>query len=128
MKSNNIIYKEIWIKSSIDKVFDSFTSAEAMLAWHGKEIELKSVPGGIYKVKFEDGTIISGKYLEVIHNKRVVYTAKYGAVDSVIEIDFIEEKGGVRIKLQQTFSPDQDTSSFDGGWDYFLDILKRLLD
>lgn len=124
---NNILHKEIWIKSSIEKVFDCFTKSEAMLAWHGKEIELNPVPGGIYKVVFEDGTVILGTYKEVIPHKRVVYTASYGNVDSLIEIDFAEEKDGVRIKLKQTFALDQNISSFQGGWDYFLDMLKDLL-
>ncbi len=124
---DNILRKEIWIRTSIEKVFACFTKSEAMLEWHGKEIELDPVPGGIYKVVFEDGTVILGKYREVEMNKRVVYTASYGTVDSLIAIDFIEENGGVRIKIKQQFSPGQDTSPFDAGWDHFLDLLRELL-
>lgn len=124
---SNTLYKEIWINSPINKVFDCFTKSEAMLQWHGKEIELNPVPGGIYRVVFEDGTIILGEYKEVEQDKRVVYTAKYGNVESVIEINFISEKGGTKIKLKQEFAPDQDTSAYSGGWDYFLGLLNDLL-
>ncbi len=125
---NNILTKEIWINTSIDSAFDCFTKSEAMLAWHGKEIELDPVPGGIYKVVFEDGTVILGAYKEVEQNKRVVYTAKYGNVESLIKVTFAEEDGGVRVKIKQEFSPDQDTSSFNEGWDYFLGLLRELLE
>lgn len=125
---SNSLKKEIFIKATVSEVYDCFTKEEAMLTWHGKEVELNPVPGGVYKVVFEDGTIILGKYLEVVPNKRVVYTAKYGNVDSLIEIKFKEESDGTRIILNQEFSPGQDTSSFNYGWDYFLGLLVDLLE
>lgn len=124
---DNILYKEIWIKASIEDVFNCFTKSEAMLTWHGKEVELNPTSGGIYKVVFEDGTVILGMYKEVEHNKKVVYTASYGNVESLITVDFIKENGGTKIKLKQEFTSGQDTLSFDHGWDYFLGILKGLL-
>ncbi len=66
-------------------------------------------------------------YKEVVQNEKVVYTASYGNVESLITINFMKENGGTRIKLKQEFATGQDTSSFDGGWDYFLDILKKIL-
>ncbi|NET34403.1 MAG: SRPBCC domain-containing protein [Cyanothece sp. SIO1E1] len=123
MKTNSI-HKEIWINAPIERAFASFTDAEAMLAWHGKEIEVNPVPGGIYKVTFEDGTTILGEYKEVSPHSRVIYSANYNGVDSLITIDFLPRDGGTLIKLQQEFDPEQVTSSFDHGWNYFLQILQ----
>lgn len=95
-----------------------------MLAWHGKEVEVNPVPGGIYKVIFADGTTILGEYKEVSPYSRVIYSANYNGVDSLITIDFLPRDGGTLIKLQQEFDPEQDTSSFDQGWNYFLQILQ----
>ncbi|MEO9802647.1 MAG: SRPBCC domain-containing protein [Reichenbachiella sp.] len=125
---SNSLYKEIWIKAPVEKVFACFTEEKAMLTWHGKEVSSDPKPGGIYKVVFEDGTIILGEYREVELNKRVVYSASYGEVESVVYIDFILENEGTRVKLKQEFLPDQDISSFEGGWDYFLGLLKEAID
>lgn len=125
---SNILYKEIWIDAPIEKVFASFTEEEAMLTWHGKEVSSDPRPGGIYKVVFENGTTILGKYKEVVPNKRVVYSASYEEVTSVVSIDFISEKGGTAVKLKQEFSPKQDISSFKEGWDYFLGLLKDAIE
>ncbi|GEM_PF-3210852 len=121
---NNVLHKEVWIDSNLEDVFAHFTNAEAMLKWHGKEVELDPVPGGIYKVTFENGTTIIGAYIEVEPNKRVLYSARYGNVDSTVEVRFEEERGGVRVKIRQEFETGQDLSSFDHGWDYFLHLLQ----
>lgn len=121
---NTILLKEIWINAPVAEVFRSFTQAEAMLAWHGKEVELNPVPGGIYRVVFENGDVIQGEFKEVEQNKRVLYRASYGNVDSVIEINFIAENEGTTVKLRQEFFAGGDFSTFSFGWDYFLGKLK----
>ncbi len=126
MKSN-FLFKEIWIKAPIEEVFACFTEEEAMLTWHGKEVTLNAVPGGIYKVIFENGTTIRGIYQEVVPLEKIVYTANYEGVDSVVTVQFVTQEGGTLVQLRQEFSPDQDIASFDYGWDYFLGILQRLV-
>lgn len=123
MKTNSL-FKEVWINAPIEKAFASFTEAEAMLEWHGKEVEVNPVPGGIYKVIFEDGTTILGEYKEVISPSRVVYSANYNGVNSLVTIQFQTKDGGTLIQLQQEFDPKQDPSSFDQGWNYFLQLLQ----
>lgn len=125
--NNNFLEKEIWINAPIERVFACFTEEKAMLSWHGKAVELNPVPGGIYKVEFENGTTILGEYKEVLPPHRLVYTASYETVESEISIDFFPEKGGTRLTLKQVFQPVQDISSFDGGWDYFLGLLGERL-
>lgn len=120
--------KEIWIKAPIEEVFRRFTVAEAMVEWHGKEVETDPVPGGIYRVVFENGTVILGKFLEVVPNERIKYEAAYGEVGSTVEINFSEANGGTQVKLRQEFSIDQDTSSFSEGWDYFMGLLKKFVE
>ena len=122
--TNKVLHKEIWIKAPVEKVFACFTEEEAMLSWHGKEVEVEPVPGGIYKVVFENGTTILGEYREVVPNEKVVYTASYEGVSSVVTIHFSPQDGGTLVRLQQEFAEGQDTSSFDHGWDYFLDLLR----
>lgn len=125
---NPVLHKEIWIEAPIEKVFACFTEAEVMLTWSGKEATLDPTPGGVYRVVFENGDIIEGEYKEVIPYSRVVYTANYGGINTLVSIDLAEENGGTTIKLKQEFVADVDTSGFDGGWDYFLGILKEVIE
>jgi uncharacterized protein YndB with AHSA1/START domain len=122
----NILLKEIWIKSPVGEVFKSFTNEEAMLEWHGKEVELNPTPGGVYRVVFENGDTINGHFKKLIENEYISYKANYSGVETEVEIELIAENGGTTIKLKQEFLPKQDSSSFNMGWDYFLGILKRI--
>lgn len=123
---NNVIDKEIWIKAPVEDVFSHFTQPEAMLKWHGKEVELNPVQGGKYKVIFESGDEIEGEFIKLIPNKFISYSANYWDIKTYIEIHFFSENGGTTVKLRQEFGPDKDLSSFSDGWDYFLGILKSL--
>ena len=120
---DHILTKEIFIKAPVEKVFMSFTDEETLLSWHGKKAQLEPRSGGIYKVVFEDGTTILGKYIEVVPNEKLIYSARYGDVDSVITIVFTAIDNGTLLQLTQVFDKGQDISSFDGGWDHFLGLL-----
>jgi len=122
----NVLVKEIWINAPVPEVFKCFTDAKAMAKWHGKVVELNPVPGGIYKVEFESGDIIVGEFKEIEINKRLLYIANYWNVQTIIEIRFTPDSNGTRLNVRQEFLPDQDTSSFSHGWDYFLGILKNV--
>ncbi len=124
----NVLEKEYWIKAPSEKIFACFTNEEAMLSWHGKEVTLDPVPGGIYKVVFPNDDVILGQYIEVVPNKKVVYTANYGNVKSTVSVEFIPQNDGTLVKLRQEFLPEQDTSSFDGGWDYFINLLRQVME
>lgn len=120
------IEKEIWIEAPVSDVYKCFTEAEAMLTWHGKEVELNPVPGGIYHVIFENGDEILGEFKELHLNERVVYFASYWGIDTLVEVDFIPKDDGTLVKLKQDFEPDVDLASFSHGWDYFLNRLEVL--
>ena len=115
--------KEIWINASPKKVFACFTDAEQMLSWHGKQVETNPTPGGIYRLVFENGDEINGIFKEVTRYSKVVYSANYAGVESVVTINLIPQNDGTLVKLRQVFSDQEDLSSFDHGWDYFLGLL-----
>lgn len=123
---DNIIHKEVWIKAPIEEVFKHFTQTEAMLAWHGKVVELNPVPGGVYRVVFESGDEILGTFIKIIPDKFISYSANYWNIQTLVEIHFYPENGGTTVKLRQEFSSNQDLTFFGQGWDYFLGILKGL--
>ena len=121
---DNFITKELWINVPVEDVYRCFTEETSMLTWHGKEVELNPVPGGIYRVVFENGDVILGEFLEVIPCKKLWYKADYGAVSTKVEVHFVSENEGTTIKLRQEFLSSRDSSTFNAGWDYFLRILK----
>ena len=120
----NELKKAIWINAPIEEVFASFTDQDAMMEWHGKHVETNPVEGGMYRVVFENGTEINGSFVEVHPPTRLVYRASYGDVSSTVEINLVSVDGGTQVYLVQRFEADQDTSSFNEGWDYFLGLLK----
>lgn len=120
----NRIHKQIVIKAPVNQVFEHFTDQQSMLRWHGKEVRTDPRPGGEYFVRFENNTTITGQFLTVDKPYFIKYTARYGEVDSIVTIRLSEVESGTLIDLHQEFDISIDTSSFQGGWDYFLGILE----
>lgn len=123
----NTLNKSIHIRRPRSEVFAYFVDEQKMQTWHCRKADLEPAPGGNYRIEFENGDTVAGRFIEVSPDERLVYSAKYGEVDSTVTILFSDEDGGTRIRLTQEFAAD-DGSALEQGWDYFLGILKGNLD
>ena len=124
------------IRAPRQRVFDAWTKAEELKAWHAPgpltvslaEIDLR--PGGSYRIHMRepDGNEyrVSGVYREVTPPKKVVYTwgwdGDHPVKDSLVTIEFNERGDATEVVLRHTGLPDQQqATNHEHGWIGIMD-------
>ncbi|MFL5581463.1 MAG: SRPBCC domain-containing protein [Gemmatimonadaceae bacterium] len=127
------------IRAPRQRVFDAWTKAEELRAWHAPgpltvslaEIDLR--PGGAYRIHMRepDGKEhrVAGVYREVDPPRRVVYTwsweGDHPVKDSVVTLEFHDRDGATEVVLtHEGIVDDKERASHTGGWTSILDKLE----
>ena len=126
------------IRAPRQRVFDAWTKAEELKAWHAPgplsvsfaEIDLR--PGGAYRIHMRapDGTEhrVSGVYREVDPPKKVVYTwgwdGDHVVKDSVVTIEFHDVGGATEVVLRHAIADDKERTNHEQGWIAIMDKLE----
>ncbi len=125
-----------FVKAPREVVFDYFTVAERMIEWHGVEAELDPRPGGRFRVRHADGSVLEGEFVEIEAPWRIVFTWGFAedpertaehtpAGASRVEVRLYKEPDGTRIELRHSnFDAADDVGH---GWEYFLSELSAAL-
>src|SRR5262249_18994416 len=72
---------EIRIDASPETVFALLTDAARMRTWFAELVEADPRPGGVFRISGPSGLSIEGTYLEVVPNRKVVFT--WGGVEGL---------------------------------------------
>ena len=104
-----------------EQIYNAWLSSEGHSRMTGSLAEVKGEIDGDFKAW--DG-YIWGKTLELEPYRRIVQawrTSEFPAdsLDSRVEIQFEETKGGTKITLIHTNIPDEQGDSYKGGWEEF---------
>lgn len=126
----DVIERVIDIAASPETVFELLTDEEQYVRWKGTQAQLDARPSGVFNVGFADGGRVRGEYLEVVPNRRVVFTwgwdspqAMVPAGGSTVEIELEPHGRGTRLRLVHRGLPPEARASHSEGWDYFLPRL-----
>ena len=129
------------IRAPRQRVFDAWTKAEELKAWHAPgpltvslaEIDLR--PGGAYRIHMRspDGTEhrVSGVYREIDPPKKVVYTwgwdGDHPVKDSVVTIEFHDRGAFTEVVLRHDgITHDKERADHEHGWTAILDKFEAM--
>ncbi|HEY6257661.1 MAG TPA: SRPBCC family protein [Xanthobacteraceae bacterium] len=113
---------EIRIEASPGTVFALLTDPDEMKVWLAEIVEADSRPGGIFRISGPPGVSIEGTYLEVVANRKVVFT--WGGVEglkpgqSTVEFLLEPDGGGTLVRLRHYGLPRHTVESHRRGWAY----------
>lgn len=126
----DVIERVVDIAASPETVFTLLTDPEQYVRWKGETARLDPRRGGAFDVGFAGGARVLGEYLEVVPNRRVVFTwgwdspaAVVGPGGSRVEIDLEPIGTGTRLRLVHRGLPVSERASHTEGWDLFLPRL-----
>lgn len=126
----DVIERVIDIAASPETVFTLLTDSEQYVRWKGRTAKLEPRRGGAFDVGFADGGRVFGEYVEVVPNRRVVFTWGWDGPDAVVkpggstvEIDLEPRGTGTRLRLVHRGLPASERASHTEGWDFFLPRL-----
>lgn len=124
------IEKVITIAARPETVFRLLTDPHEYVRWKGTLAQLEPRAGGDFRVDFpEDKGSVVGEFVEVVPNRRVVFTWGWQASEivppgsSTVEIDLEPEGSGTRLRLVHRGLPEGAVVAHTEGWDYFLPRL-----
>lgn len=123
----------------VEKVFEVWTDPEALKDWFcsNGEANFNVKEGGSYSTEVTCDTngkcLLIGDYLEVIKNKKIVFSWKWqgeplsNAGETIVTVEFVDLGSSTEIKLTQTgFSTEDFRDGHIEGWNLALDRIENL--
>jgi uncharacterized protein YndB with AHSA1/START domain len=116
------VRREIHIDASPATVFALLTDARQMRTWLAEEVLASPQPGGIFRLADRSGAAIEGRYVEVVPDRRIVFT--WGGVEglapgeSTVEITLEPARGGTLLRVRHYGLPPPAYEAHDMGWLY----------
>jgi uncharacterized protein YndB with AHSA1/START domain len=125
------VWREMRIAARPATVFAFLTDPKKIIRWAGTEAVSEPRRGGPYRTVINPGHVISGDYVEVVRNRRLVYT--WGWTDSrgippgssVVEIVLRPDAGGTRLTVRHSRLPAAVRDGHGEVWDHYLPRLAR---
>jgi len=119
--------REIRIAASPATVFALLTDATRMRAWLADTVVAEAAPGGIFRMTDSGGRTIEGRYVEVVPDRKVVFT--WGGVRGLapgattVEIELRPDGAGTLLLLRHSGVPAAARGAHDAGWQLGLSKL-----
>jgi uncharacterized protein YndB with AHSA1/START domain len=113
---------QIRIDASPATVFALLTDPVQMKTWFAELVQAEARPGGLFRISGPTGVSIEGTYLEVIPNRKVVFT--WGGVEglkpgqSTVEFLLEPDGGSTVVYLRHYGLPPPTIESHRRGWVY----------
>ncbi|MEM7201239.1 MAG: SRPBCC domain-containing protein [Planctomycetota bacterium] len=114
-------------------VFSFFTQTERFAAWWGAGSTIDARPGGVVRICYPNGVVVSGAVLEVAPERRIVFTYGYegpeprippGGSRVTIELDDLPE--GTLVRLRHELADADNRDAHDPGWRYQLSVFANV--
>jgi uncharacterized protein YndB with AHSA1/START domain len=102
-----------------------------LVRWIGIRALLEPRPGGAFRFELVPGEFCSGRYLELVPGRRVVFTWGWesGALpvapgSSTVEVDLIPDGVGTLVRFIHRDLPQASLDGHAPGWDHYLARLR----
>ena len=121
-----VIRREVFIKAKPKTVFAFLVDARKMAEWMGVAHSLDPRPGGVYRVDVTNGEVAAGTFVEVVPDRRVVFTWGWEGGDklppgaSTVAIDLAAEGAGTRVTLVHSGLGRPAIKPHGEGWEHYL--------
>jgi uncharacterized protein YndB with AHSA1/START domain len=97
---------EVVVQAPASLVFRMFTEAELLVRWIGIAATVEPERGGLFRFELLPGEFCSGRYVEVVPPRRVVFTWGWesGALpvspgSTTVQVDLMEHDGATAVRL-----------------------------
>ena len=130
MTAGDALVVERRVRASPETVFAFFAEPARWLQWQGVEAELDPRPGGTFRMNVRGDGWASGRFLEVLPPRRIVFTwgwelegSPLAPGSSVVEVDLIPTDEGTLVRLTHRDLPPDEVALHQAGWSHYLERL-----
>ena len=121
------------VEASPKTIFAFFTDRERWMRWQGVDALIDARPGGVFRVNVRGDGYASGEFLEVVPDRRVVFTWGWETPGSpvppgstVVEIDLLPEGDATVVRLTHRALPDDAYETHRHGWNNYVGRLSTV--
>jgi uncharacterized protein YndB with AHSA1/START domain len=129
------VVAEIEVRAPAAAVYAMFTDPAELVRWIGIRALLEPRPGGAFRFELVPGEFCSGRYVELVPARRVVFTWGWesGALpvapgSTTVEVDLTEHDGVTHVRLTHRGLDAAMRAMHAGGWDRYLARLAAVLE
>lgn len=122
-----LVERVLHIDADVDEVFELLTDAAELARWLAPTATVEPVPGGRITWTHRNGDVVSGSFVEVVPNRRVVFTFGWERSDvavppgsTTVEIDLRPKDGGTELRLVHRGLAGPMADAHAGGWANYL--------
>jgi uncharacterized protein YndB with AHSA1/START domain len=122
--------REVVMGASPTTIFPFLTDPAQHLLWMGTEAELDPRVGGDYRVLVQGKHPAVGEFVEVVPDRKVVFTFGWDEPDhpipagsTEVEITLVPDGDKTKVRLVHRGLPDDAVADHTQGWDHYLDRL-----
>jgi len=122
--------REVVVGATPATIFPFLTDPELHVRWMGTGAELDPRVGGVYRVLVQGRHPGVGEFLEVVPDRKVVFTFGWDEPDhpipagsTEVEITLTPDGEKTRVRLVHRGLPDDAVGDHTQGWDHYLDRL-----
>ena len=126
---------EIEVRAPAAAVFAMFTDPQRLVRWIGIRALLEPRPGGAFRFELVPGEFCSGRYVELVPHRRVVFTWGWesGALPvapgaTTVTVDLAERGGVTHVRLTHSGLAAPMRPLHAEGWDRYLARLAAVLE
>lgn len=127
-----LVAQELTIAAPPSVVYQYLTDPGCFVEWMADEARLDPTPGGELRWTHANGDTCSGRYVELVPNRRVVFTYGWERVEveippgsTTVEIDLHPEgPDATRLRLVHRGLDDLAADAHHGGWSHYLGRLR----
>lgn len=121
------------VRASPDVVYSFFTDPAKWLSWQGVDATIEPVPGGVFRMNVRGDGYASGRFVELIPSRRIVFTWGWEEPgnpvppgSSTVEVDLIPDETGTNtlIRLRHHGLPAEAAELHRPGWEHYLTRLQ----
>jgi uncharacterized protein YndB with AHSA1/START domain len=124
------LVREVLVDASPATIFELLTVPEKHVEWMGSSVEIDPRPGGVYRVNVGDRHQSGGAFVEVVPDRKVVFTFGWDEPDhpipagsTEVQIDLVPEGDKTLVRLTHRGLPADAVDDHTNGWDHYLDRL-----
>lgn len=123
---------ERYIEARPETVFALFETREAWLSWQGVDATIDARAGGTFRIDIRGDGWISGEFVEVKDDSRLVFTWGWEGPDapypvapgeSTVEVQLTPEGSGTRLRLTHRIAVPELEEQTRVGWVHYIERL-----
>jgi uncharacterized protein YndB with AHSA1/START domain len=125
-----LVDKTIQVNAPAELLYELLTDAEHFVRWMAASAQIDARPGGTIRWTHANGDSCSGRFVELVPARRVVFTYGWERADvevppgsTTVEITLRPRGAGTELHLVHRGLPGPMADAHAGGWDNYLHRL-----